>query len=117
MAENRTLQIDQYGRLEAVVAVTRDGAIFPLTGYTAKMQIRVNKLASDIIAEYSTTSGDITISESAGQVIIDVPGSTTGALSITSGVYDLYVISPTSNAKRIMEGNVLVSPSTTRPVP
>jgi hypothetical protein len=117
VAENRTLQIDQYGRLEAVVSVTRDGAAFPLVGYTAKMQIRANKLASDILAEYTTASGDITISGSAGQVIIDVTGAKTATLAITSGVYDLYVIDPSSNPKRVMEGNVLVSPSVTRPVP
>lgn len=117
MAENRTLQIDQSGRLEAVVAVTKDGAAFPLNGYTAKMQIRANKASADVLAEYSTTSGHITISGSAGQVIIDVPGSLTGALTITSGVYDLYVIDSNGNPKRVMEGNVLVSQSTTRPVP
>ena len=117
MAENRTIQIDQNGRLEVVVSVTKDGAAVPLNGYTAKMQIRANKLSDVVLAEYSTTSGDITISGSAGQIIIDVPGSTTGALTITSGVYDLYAIDSNGNPKRVMEGNVLVSPSVTRPVP
>lgn len=117
MAENRTLQVDQYGRLEAVVSVTKDGAAFSLVGYTAKMQIRSNKNSSDILAEYSTTSGDITISGSAGQVIIDVSSDKTALLVVSSGVYDLYVINPSNNAKRVMEGNVLISPSTTHPVP
>lgn len=117
MAENRTLQIDQYGRLEAVVSVSNDGVAVSLVGYTAKMQIRANKLSADVLAEYSTASGDITISGSAGQVIIDVTGSKTATLAITTGVYDLYVIDSLSNPKRVMEGNVLVSPSTTHPVP
>lgn len=114
VAENRTLQIDQGGKLEFTVSVTKNGAVLPLTGWTAKMQIRSKKSSAVVLAEYSTVSGHITISGAAGQVLVDVPGAKTMELIVTSGVYDLYVYDPSSVPYRVLEGNVLISLTTTR---
>lgn len=116
MAETRTLQIDQYGKLEFTVAVLAAGVAKPLTGWTAKMQIRTKKTSGTVLAEYSTEDGTISINGPLGQVLVDVPGARTAALNVTSGVYDLYVIDPSSEPFRVLEGSVLVSLSTTRPV-
>lgn len=118
MAANRTLQVDQYGRLYAVVQVTQGGSPLSLVGYSAKMQIRSKKDSAVILAEYSTANGMLFVSGAAGQVIIDVPGTETQDL-VNNGVYDLYAWDPGNSTKplRVVEGNVLVSPSVTRPVP
>jgi hypothetical protein len=116
VADTRTLQIDQYSKLEFTVAVLVAGVAKPLTGWTAKMQIRTKKASATILAEYTTEDGTISINGVLGQILVDVPGTRTAALNVTSGVYDLYVISPTSVPYRVLEGNVLISLSTTRPV-
>lgn len=118
MAANRTLQVDQYGRLKAVIQVTEGGSPLSLVGYSAKMQIRSKKDSTVVLAEYTTANGMLFISGSAGQVVIDVPGTETQNL-VANGLYDLYVIDPGNPTKpiRVVEGNVLVNPSVTRPVP
>jgi len=116
VAETRNLQVDQYGKLEFTVAVLVAGVAKPLTGWTAKMQIRTKKLSATVLAEYTTEDGTISINGALGEVLVDVPGARTAELNVTSGVYDLYVIDGTGEPFRIMEGNVLISLSTTRPV-
>lgn len=118
MAKNETLQIDQYGKLEATVTVSKNGVVLSLVGWSAKMQIRASKNpTSPVLAEYSTVNGYLTIAGSAGQILIDVPGSQTQLLYITSGLYDLYAINPGGESFRVMQGNVLIDPSITRPLP
>lgn len=103
------------GKLELTWNLTRNGAIMPLTGWSAKMQIRQNKRTATVLADFSTNSGGyMTISELAGVVMLDVPGSVTGAFDFNSAVYDMYVVDPSGEPFRVVEGTVIVSATVTR---
>lgn len=90
-----------------------DGNPINLTGYTARMQIReVITDASPIISLTDPT--DIVLGGVAGTVELIITNAVTGALAISCGVYDLEMINPSSNVRRLLEGNVSVDDEVTR---
>ena len=109
------LDVPAWGRLERTWLLTVDGNPLDLTGWSAKMQIRSKKAAVDPLADFSTDpGGHMSIIGPAGAVLLDVPSSVTQAFDFTNGVWDMYVIDPTGDRRRVVEGNVVVSATVTR---
>jgi glutathione synthase/RimK-type ligase-like ATP-grasp enzyme len=103
------------GKLERTWELTKNGLPMPLTGYTAQMQIRSKRSSNVVLADFSTDTGKyMTISEAAGIVMLDVPDTITSGFDFSSGVYDMYIESPTGDRFRVVEGNVVVSATVTR---
>jgi hypothetical protein len=83
----------------------------PLTGYTAKMQVRPSATSANVILELSTANGRITF-PGPGVVQLDVAANDTDA--ITSGVYDLKLYAPSGQEIRFIEGKLTVTPGVTK---
>jgi tRNA threonylcarbamoyladenosine modification (KEOPS) complex Pcc1 subunit len=88
------------------------GAIIDITGYTARMQLRVN--ASDAAAAVSMTTenGKITITGADGKITLNLSASETAALS-GSFLYDLEIVNG-STVTRLLQGRIKVDPEITR---
>lgn len=86
-----------------------------LTGYTARMSIKTNDLATTVL---STAGGTISLAlgGSAGTIAITITSATTTALPATLKnklVYDLELVSGGSVVTRLLQGHVTVSPEVT----
>lgn len=114
-AGNVELVIQQGTDFSHVVSVKNsDGTVFPLTGYTAKMQVRPYASSASVLVELSTSNGKISVDGTAGQLTLTLTNVDTSAYTWRSGVYDLEITSSGNVVTRIMEGNITLSPEVTR---
>lgn len=99
-----------------VVYQNQAGQPIPLTGYTAKMQLRVSPLSLNAYLTLSSEAGGgIVIDEVAGTLSLTATASQTTNLLPQRYTYDLKITNPsTGYAERILEGVVNVIPETTR---
>lgn len=89
------------------------GYVVPLTGYTARMQLRQSAAASTSQLELTTENGRISITPDEGRITLSISAADTAALSALPGVYDLEIVNGTF-VQRILEGAYTVSPEVTR---
>lgn len=85
-----------------------------LTGCTARMQVRAKIGASTPLLTLTTENGGISLGGTAGTINLLIDAEDTAALSWTSGVYDLEIVHPGGQVRRLMYGAVTVSPEVTR---
>ncbi len=64
-----------------------------LTGYTARMQIRLKVDDTEIIHELTTENGGITINTSTYTLTLTIPAATTTLFTFTTAVYSLELVS------------------------
>lgn len=86
-----------------------------LTGYTARMHIRDVITNPVFLLELTTGNGRIAITPLLGKIELILSDTITAAITWTSGVYDLEIISPAGEVTRLVQGTVTVSPEVTRP--
>lgn len=108
------LRVNQGSRFEQSVIVQENGVPVPLTGYTARMQIREWKDSTVVIAELTTENGRISISPSQSLVMLLMNGDQTAVLDFGDAFYDLKIMEPDTEPIRIMEGRVSLSREVTR---
>lgn len=89
------------------------GAAINLTGYSARLQIREKVTSSSALVSLTSSSG-ITLGGAAGTITPLISSTDTAALSFTTGVYDLELISGSGVVYRVLQGKVTVSPEVTR---
>lgn len=89
------------------------GSVQDLTGYTAKMEIRVSP-GSGVLVTASTANGKIILDGKAGKLSFIVPYSDLTALSGTYQ-YDLLITSPTSVVTLVIQGTFKVNDGITSP--
>ena len=86
-----------------------------LTGYDARMQIRLKKSDPDPPAdELTVTNGGIVLGGAAGTITLIMTDTATAAITYKSAVYDLEIISGSGIVTRLVEGGVSVSKEPTR---
>ena len=86
-----------------------------LTGYTARMQFRKNKNATEVLFSGTTSNGIITLGGTAGTIAIRIPATTTDDFTFGCALYDLELESAGGIVYRLVEGSVEVSKEVTRP--
>ena len=86
-----------------------------LTGYTAKLQIRDTALSAAVLFELSTANGRISLTPVPGVIDLVITDEDTGAISFTSGVYDLNMFLPDGSVRRLIQGKITVSAGVTKP--
>lgn len=64
-----------------------------LTGYTARMQIRLKVEDAEFIHELTTENGGITINTSTYTLTLTIPAATTALFTFTTAVYSLELVS------------------------
>lgn len=97
--------------------------VIPVTGYTARMQVRSTLGSSTILHEFTTENSGIVVDGAAGKFTIKatavqsagwttwpIPGGQTSPVA----VYDLEVISPTNVVTRLLKGTVTLDLEVTR---
>jgi hypothetical protein len=93
-----------------IVVLNVDGSARDLTGYTAKMQIRQD--LDDAVASLTLTStppAGLTVTAGSGYVDILITKAQTAALTIQSGVWDVWIDNGGSNSPEYLaEGGVTV---------
>lgn len=91
-----------------------DGDPIPLTGFTARMQVRANVASNTVLLELTTENERLVIDENDGRVTIALDAETTAAVNWRRGVYDLELVSPGGSVTRLVEGAITVSKEVTR---
>lgn len=81
---------------------------YDLTGYTAASHIRLKIGASEVQVEMTTQNGRIVIDPLKGKITLKLSPATTSSIKITSGVWDLVMISPGGDRKVLLSGTVSV---------
>ena len=85
-----------------------------LTGYTARMQLRTELDAPDVLLELTTTNTRITITPLEGRIDLLVSATDTTALEFDRAVYDLEMESAGGEVTRVLTGLVTLSRQVTR---
>lgn len=84
-----------------------------LTGYTARMQIRLKQTDTNFIEELTDGNG-ITLGGAAGTIALFISDTDTAAFTFTNAVYDLELIDGSGIVIRLLTGTVTLSTETTR---
>lgn len=114
-AANVELVIQQGTDFSHIISLKNsDGSIFPLTGYSARMQIRPYASSATVLEDMTSGNGKITINGAAGQLTLVLSNIVTSAYTWRSGVYDVEIISSGNVVTRVMEGNIALSLEVTR---
>jgi hypothetical protein len=96
-----------------VLCESPDGSAFPLSGYTAAMDIRPYTSSDTTLLELKTDDGSILIDGVAGKVTLKF-AKTMFDGTWFNGVYDLEIYDPSGSPTRILKGNFYVDPEVTR---
>ncbi len=88
-------------------------ALVNLTGYTARMMIRETIDATSAFITLTTENGGITLGGSAGTITLAISATATAAITQSSGVYDLELVSG-STVTRLLAGSVNIDKEVTR---
>jgi hypothetical protein len=114
MAGQYDITIDRGTTLLRTFTVT-DSSNVPVnyTGYTAKMQVRKDHSATNVIVEASTANGRITLNN-LGVVTLAIADEVTATFPVGTAYYDILLTSPAGDAIKFMEGKFIVQPSVTR---
>jgi hypothetical protein len=85
-----------------------------LANWSARMQIRESVDSDVVIAEFTSTDGQIALG-SDGSISLTDTDTVTDALDFSAAVYDLELVDPDGNVYRPFEGPVSLSKQVTRP--
>lgn len=109
------LEIEQGVPTNIILTVKNpNGSNKDLTGYTARMQIRVGYLSSEVTLEATTVNTKLSINTGASTVSINLTEDDTKSLVYSKYVYDLEIVSSTNVPIRLIQGECLVSPEVTK---
>jgi hypothetical protein len=97
----------------AMTYTDSDGAPINLTNYTARMQARASYDSGTAILSLTNGAG-ITLGGTAGTIGLLVAATATAAIGAAQYVYDLEIVSASSEVTRVVQGTLLVTPEVTR---
>ena len=106
--------IEQGATFNLLLTWEIDTVLVNLTGYTARLQARVDVEDSEVILSLTTANGGITLGGSAGTISLDQTATQTTLLPSGTYVYDLELIAANSTVTRLVQGELLISPEVTR---
>lgn len=101
-------------RWHAVLKNGKPPVATDLTGYTARMQIRSEVEATNVLVSLTTENGGIALGGVDGTIDLLIDAATTATYTWESGVYDIEFIYPSGEVQRKIQGTVTVSPEVTR---
>lgn len=86
----------------------------PLTGATARMQVRKTASSPTALLELTTANGGLVIDAPAGMITVNATDSQTGAIADGKYVYDIEVVWPDGKVERVLMGSFTVRGEVTR---
>jgi hypothetical protein len=114
MAGSYDFTIEQGATFNLVMTWKIDAVAVNLTGYTARLQARVDVADTTTVLSMTTAGGGITLGGAAGTITLDQTATQTTALSVGSFVYDLELISSANVVIRLLQGELVISAEVTR---
>ncbi len=91
-----------------------NAALINLSGYTARMQIRLKKTSSGFLHELTTENSGIALGGAAGTITLLITAVNTTAFTFSSAVYDLELITGAGIVTRLVEGTIKLSKEATK---
>lgn len=85
-----------------------------LTGYTARMQGRQSHTSSSAVLDLTTANSKIVLGGTAGTITLSLSAAETAAVTQSSLVYDLELVSGGGEVTRLLEGSIILTPEVTR---
>lgn len=115
MPANYDLKIYQGATFNQEI-IWKDSAGLPvnLTGYSARLQVRLSHSDQNKLLEMTSANGKITLGTTDGKITLKLTDVETTGLTWSSGVYDLEMVSSGGTVTRLMEGKIVVYPEVTR---
>jgi len=115
-AGNWHITIEQGADWKRDIQVNKDGAAWPFTDYTIRMQVRQQVSSDTILVELTTENDRITITDAAaGEFSLALSAAETAALAWTTpGRHDLELIDPDDEVTRLLQGKATLSLEVTR---
>jgi len=114
MAGSFDFTIEQGATFNLVMTWKIDGVAVNLTGYTARLQARVDVADTTTVLSMTTSGGGITLGGAAGTITLDQTATQTTALTVGSFIYDLELVSSANVVIRLLQGELLISAEVTR---
>lgn len=114
MAGSFDFTIEQGATFNLVMTWKIDDVAVNLTGYTARLQARVDIADTTTVLSMTTSGGGITLGGAAGTITLDQTATQTTALSVGSFVYDLELVSSANVVIRLLQGELIISAEVTR---
>lgn len=104
------------GATFARVLTWRDSAnaLVNLTGFTARMHMRVSQDEATPFLTLTTENGRIALGGALGTITLSITATDTSTIAENAGVYDLELVSSGGVVTRLLEGEVLLSKEVTR---
>lgn len=100
--------------VKSVVWKDSNGTVVPLTGYSARMQVRESVDSDAVLLELSTTNGKIELTPNQGKVTLHFSPADTSGEDWSSGKYDLELTSSNGFVTRLLKGKIRLSKEVTR---
>lgn len=85
-----------------------------LTGCSARMQVRSQVDSPNVLLALHTDDGSLTLGGAAGTVDMDLGNAATAAITWPAAVYDLEIVFPSGQVRRLLKGQVAVDREVTR---
>ena len=95
-----------------LIYVNNDGSLFSEATGTVTCQFTVKQAYSDVSAVVTLTKGaGITYNAGTGEFTVVIPSATTGAITFTKGVYDMWINSAANGKDYVLDGIVTIIPN------
>lgn len=108
------ITIEQGATFDKLITITLpSGDPMPLTGYSARMQIRREVDSASPLIELTDANGRIELGGALGTVRLLISATDTAALG-DDGVYDLELVSGTGEVTRLLKGKARLDEEVTR---
>ena len=97
-----------------------NGAAIPLTGWTARMQVRATHASPSPALDLPGADGTITLDSEPGLIVVTVPADVTAALPLygkasAAYVYDLEIAeTATGRVKKLLKGTATIEAEVTK---
>ena len=106
--------IEQGATFNLLMTWKIDNVAVNLTGYTARLQARVDVEDTQVILNLTTENGGITLGGALGTITLNQNATQTALLQTGSFVYDLELTSSGGTVTRLLQGELLISAEVTR---
>lgn len=90
------------------------GVAVDLTGYTARMQVRLSVTSEDVLLTASTTNGKLALTPLEGKITLSLSAQDTAGFDWKRGKYDLELEDADGRVTRLLFGLITVSLEVTR---
>jgi len=106
--------IEQGATFNLLLTWKIDNVAVNLTGYTARLQARVDVEEIETVLSLTTSNGGITLGGALGTISLDQTAVQTTLLPAGTYVYDLELIASNGTVTRLVQGELDISPEVTR---